>query len=286
MADVGGAVVVGLDGSEASLRAGEWAAGEARRHNLALLLAHCFPGDREAARLGAPELRLGAERLLEQAAARLRQITGEVVDIRTVVLEGPPAPALVAESRSASLMVVASRGHGGFTNLLVGSTSVHVAARAACPVTVVREGGLVDASSPVLVGVDASEACRPALEFAFARAAARGTGVVALHAWQLPRYFGAYAMEGVVIDLDQEEAAAGELLADTLRPLRERFPRVAVEQHVVQGHPVDVLAEASGEGADVVVVGSRGRSSWSGLVLGSVSQGLLRHARRPVVVTR
>lgn len=284
MADGHDAVVAGIDGSEPSLRAGEWAVAEARRQGVGLRLVHCFPGDEEAARLGAPEVRLGAERLLEEAAERLRTIAG--VDVRTVLLEGDPAPALVTESQRASLLVVASRGHGGFTNLLVGSTSVHVAAHAACPVTVVRGTGRVGEASPVLVGADASEAGKPALEFAFARADSRGVGLIALHAWRVPRSLGAFPMEGIPIDLDQQEAAAEEELAAALRPIQERYPRVTLEQRLVHAHPVDALARASREETEVVVVGSRGRSVWSGLLLGSVSQGILRHAHRPVVVAR
>src|SRR5690606_17034119 len=98
-----------------------------------------------------------------------------------VLAMSAPEPALMAQSRQASLVVVGSSGLGSFTGLLVGSTAVHLAARAECPVVVVRAEA---DSGPVVVGVDGSRTSESAIAFAFAEASVRGVELVAVHAWR------------------------------------------------------------------------------------------------------
>lgn len=281
-------VVVGVDGSQPSHHALEWAAYEARERGATLRVVHGFA----AARVGVgqePKIRAAAQHIADDAAEHARQLTEDAIEVRAAIAEGPPAKTLVGESQQATLLVVGSRGRGGFTGLLLGSTSVHVAAHAACRVAVVPgieaqppvDGGLV------LVGVDAAPYSDQALQFAFERAHARGTGLVALHAWQMPVDYSAYTPSSPLpAESEAMERDTRARLAGAVAAWEGRYPQVPVERRLVHGHPIWELAEASRGGVDVVVVGSRGRGTVTGMMLGSVSQGVLRHARRPVIVAR
>ena len=285
----GADVVVGVDGSEPGRRALEWAAREASRRGVTLRVAHAYPSGVAISAPGdSPRLRGAAERLLAQDVDHAR----ELVDVTVVpaLVDGPPATVLVHESERASLLVVGGRGQGGFAGLLLGSTAVNVAARAACPVVVMPR---VDAAAPsgvdegpVVVGTDTSPTADRAMEFAFARARARRAAIVALYAWQLPGSYSAYLARGLLrTDESRAEREARTLLADAAAPWQRRYPTLGVERRAVLGHPVGALAEAS-SAAQVVVVGSRGSGPLTGMLLGSVSHGLLRHAQCPVVIAR
>jgi nucleotide-binding universal stress UspA family protein len=278
-----GGIVVGVDGSGPSRGAARWAAAEALSGDLPLRLVYCIPSDAPVA-VARFEARAGTERLRKIAGQDVHAVTGDAVDVDGVLTWGPVVRSLVEQSRHAALLVVARRGHGGFATL-PGSTSTQVAAHAACPVAVVRDAGMVETGAPVLVGVDGSASAQPALQFAFARAAARHTRLVALHAWRPPRSFGSYPLETVGLGVADEERIARGRLATVLRPWQRRYPLVAVEQRTVQGHSVARLTEAA-RSVEVLVVGSRGLSTVSGLMRSSVSQGVLRHAHRPVVIVR
>ncbi|HET7329061.1 MAG TPA: universal stress protein [Nocardioidaceae bacterium] len=282
------AVVVGVDGSGPGRRALVWATGEAVQRDAPLHIVHAFPFDLMVAPEDDPHVRLASQQLLD-VAAHARQLAGEAVEVSSALVDGLPARSLTEESRRCALLVLGTRGHGGFANLLLGSTSVHVTTHAACPVVVVpdRETPEQDVPRPVVVGVDASACSERALEFAFDRATTRGSSVHAVQVWQAPTAYGSYAGVHVLDDdADRLEQEAATMLAAAVGPLRERYPRVGVEERVVRGHTVAELAGLSGDAADVVVVGSRGRAALAGMVLGSVSQGLLRHAAGPVVVVR
>ena len=257
---------------------------------MTLGVAHAYPFDVSASmHEDPPGLRGAAEHLLAQAANHARELVDEVTVVRALV-DGPPAKALIRESEHASLLVVGGRGQGGFADLLLGSTALNVAAQAACPVVVMpREGGAAPygaEAGPVVVGTDASSRADRAMEFAFARAHDCGAAVVAIYAWQLPYSYSAYsARELSRTDNSKAERDARALLADAVAAWQQRYPTISVEQRAVLGHPVWALAEASAE-AQVVVVAPRGRGALVGMLLGSVSHGLLRHAQCPVVIAR
>ena len=279
-------VVVGVDGSEPSRRALAWASREARHRGAPLRIVHALPSERLLTGSGDPELRAGAQSMLD-AAASDPDLVEESSAVTAAVLSGGATKALVEESRHGALLVVGSRGYGGFANLLLGSTSVVVTAHAACPVVVVPDRPDSGDAGPVVVGIDASEGCTRALEFAFPRARDRGSRLIALHAWKPPTAYGVYGAGELLKTKDGKVAdEVGGRLTNALAPWQERFPEVTVEQRVVRGQAVAELVKASGEGVDVVVVGSRGRTGLAGTVLGSVSQGLLHHAAGPVVVAR
>jgi nucleotide-binding universal stress UspA family protein len=182
------------------------------------------------------------------------------------------------------MVVVGSRGRGGFTGLLLGSVSQHVATHAAGPVVVVRARPW-QADGPVVVGVDESDGTGHALDVAFEEAALRDAGIVVLHAY-LPdvRTWGLDLLPEVedehvrrTIELDR--------LNDIVEPWRKRFPAVDVEVAAVDGQAAARLIDASAT-ARLMVVGSRGRGGFTGLLLGSVGLQLLHHAGCPVLIAR
>ena len=287
-----GLVVVGVDGSASSLAAVDAAAREARLRESGLRVVHAFVWPATHVPLGAwplspPEggMRNMVEHLVAEAVERARAAAPEV-DVSHVVVTGDPLTVLEAQSRAAELAVVGSRGMGGFAGMLVGSTAVHLVAHGRCPVLVVREQPSAD--GPIVLGVDGSPAGEPAVDFAFAEAAFRKAGLVALHAWTTwnaplpPPQDPSLPYANPPGALAEEEE---RLLSEALVGHRERYPEVPVEHEVVHGGTREVLIEAS-RSAQLVVVGARGRDGFAGLLLGSVSQALLHHSHCPVVVVR
>ncbi|MFE1328311.1 universal stress protein [Streptomyces sp. NPDC058735] len=273
-----GLVVVGVDGSASSLAAVAVAAREARSRGARLRVVHACV--RTGARVGQPddELRAYADRLAAGAVERARAEAPEV-ETRHVVVAAEPVTVLEAQSRAAQLLVIGSRGRGGFAGLLMGSTAVHLAAHGSCPVLVVREpphpGG------PVVLGVDGSAAGQRAVDFAFAEAARRKVPLVAVHT-----VGGAPgpASQGAA-DPAAPAGRGRRLLSEALAGRQERYLDVTVRHEVVHGGPRETLIEAS-RSAQLVVVGARGRGGFAGLLLGSVSQAVLHHAHCPVAVVR
>jgi nucleotide-binding universal stress UspA family protein len=224
-----------------------------------------------------------ATRMLDEVAAGLRdRCPSLTVAVRQA--PGGAAAALVDKSHHAQLVVVGSRGHGGFAGLLLGSVSTQVAAHARCPVLVVRpaEQPAPPPGQPVVVGVDGSTGSGPALDFAIDEAARRGLPLAVVHVWSLGE--SRPARETYAQTEAADRAAAKTLLSDAAATARQRHPELSVEERLVHAlDPQQTLLEASRE-ASVVVVGSRGRGGFTGLLLGSVSQALVHHAHCPVVI--
>ncbi|MDI9883358.1 universal stress protein [Streptomyces sp. HNM0645] len=287
-----GVVVVGVDGSASSLAAVEAAAREARLRGAGLRVVHAFIWPALHVPLGPspsgpPEggLRNLADRLVAEAVERARAAAPEV-EVSQAVVTGEPLTVLEAQSRAAELVVVGSRGMGGFVGLLVGSTAVHLAAHGRCPVLVVREQP--SAEGPIVLGVDGSAAGGPAADFAFAEAELRKAPLVALHAWTTWNAPMPAPQDPSMPYANPPGALAGEeerLLSEALAGRQERYPGVVVEHRVVHGGTREELIEAS-RSAQLVVTGARGRGGFTGLLLGSVSQALLHHAHCPVAVVR
>ncbi len=286
MSSVGGMadeIVVGVDGSAAALEAVRWAAGEAAPRKLALRLVYAadvtggrFDGGLPVPQSSFDELQRAGQQLLADAAA----VAGEVTVSTEMPLE-PPVPLLLECSRTARMVVLGSSGRGGFTGMLAGSTAVSVSAHASCPVAVVR--GRPDAAGPVVVGVDGSPTSEEALKVAIDEAAWREVPLVAVHAWSDADY--GVPLPTADLDWAEVEREQQRLLAERLAGRQERYPDVRVERVVVRDRPRDELLARSRD-AQLVVVGSRGRGGFRGLVLGSTSQALIHHADCPVLVVR
>jgi nucleotide-binding universal stress UspA family protein len=292
---VSGPIVVGVDGSDAALAAVDAAAHEARMRNAELHIVHAFVWPalhvpRGTSPLGPPAgaVRERVEEMLAAALARARA-AAPGVQASHGVIAGEAVTALEAESRTAQLLVIGHRGPDGFVHVLLGSTAVHLAAHASCPVMVVR--GRPEPAGPVLVAVDGSPQGQAAVAFAFTEAALRGADLVALHAWATwsdhdkPTPGRPLEIVDLIGDGRQVQAAEERLLADALSGHRERYPDLTVHARLVRGRTRPALIEAT-ESAQLIVVGARGRGGFTGLLLGSVSQSLLHHAQCPVTVVR
>lgn len=135
----------------------------------------------------------------------------------------------------------------------------------------------------IVVGVDGSEGAQRALEWAVDEASAHGAKLTAVHAWSVVYAGGAlpYAYNASPIDASDFEKHATEVLDTAIAALPVHG--VAIESHVVCGGAADALLKAA-KGADLLVVGSRGRGGFSALLLGSVSHQVAQHAPCPVVV--
>ncbi|MET8252619.1 universal stress protein [Micromonospora sp. NPDC005197] len=281
-------VVVGVDGSPSSLVAAEHGAYAALLRSRPLLLVHGYlhplgygvplnPYD-----LGVPAPTDQARKMLERTAADLAdRWPGLAVEARQVA--GGPGATMVEESRRADLVVVGSRGLGGFAGLLLGSVGAQVAAHAHCPVLVVRpDEQPIDADAPVLVGVDGSESSRLAVGYGATEAALRDVPLVLAHVGPLD------GDRPVPDEVDEAQAAyqaeAVRLLAEASAAVRTGHPDLVVREHPVRAAgAAPGLIEASGT-ASLLVVGTRGRHGFAGLLLGSVSQAAIQHARCPVLV--
>lgn len=141
----------------------------------------------------------------------------------------------------------------------------------------------------IVVGVDHSEGAKAALRFALEEAKLRQAKLHAVHVWQFSGSIGAPGIEestrGFGANLDEHRRAAEGALDASLREAIPDAGQVEIERRVVEGAPAAVLVEES-RGADLLVVGSRGRGGFSGLLLGSVSQQCAHHAACPVVIVR
>ena len=137
-------IVVGIDGSENSLDALRWAAAEARLRATSLHVVGTFTTPimstgYEVAVPDPADLQAASETMLAAAVDTVRE-TGALdgVDLGTEVIEGHAGERLIGLSRGAELLVVGSRGHGGFMGLLLGSVTTYCVNHAECPVVVVR----------------------------------------------------------------------------------------------------------------------------------------------------
>ncbi|MER7580152.1 universal stress protein [Kitasatospora sp. NPDC097691] len=277
-------VLAGVDGSPQSTAAVHWAAEEAVRRGAALRLVHAWPWltDGVSSFAEPDDLPDVVRRTLAEAAEDVRGRHPELALQTDAVLDAP-VDGLVAAAAEAELLVLGSRGRGGFSGLLLGSVGMAVAGRSGVPVVVVRDAheGARD-TGEVVVGVDAHGAEEEVLDFAFRAAALRGARLRAVHGWELPPLFG-YAGGAVPAgEIEQLEALEAKLLALALAGPRERYPDVEVVEDVRLGE-ARALVETSA-GASLVVVGRRNRPVDFGPRLGRVAHAVLHHAQAPVAV--
>ncbi|MEV0804360.1 universal stress protein [Kribbella sp. NPDC050281] len=185
-----------------------------------------------------------------------------------------PAHAILTEAGEADMVVVGTRSRNKMSAAVLGSVATSVAAKAPCPVVVVRGERR---TGPVVVGTDGSAESEQAVAFGFEEAARTGQPLKVVYCWH-PQEQHAESMEST-------RGLLKNWLAESLAPYLDKYPTVRAQASVVEGrasaHLVDLSATAS-----LVVVGSRGRGGVAGLLLGSVSQSLLHHADSPVAIIR
>ena len=222
--------------------------------------------------------------VLDANLAKARSEAPDLV-IDGLLVGGPPAQMLVQQSQQASMVVVGRRGRGGFSSLLLGSTSDAVARHSHVPVLVARSETSVslEAGAPVIVGIDGSESSTGAIEFAFESASMMGAPLVAVHAWTSHDVFADAIDEHSESGVARGQVEAHLILSEALAGWREKYPEVTVKELALREHPVQALTSL-GKHAQLVVVGSRGRGGFAGVLLGSVGHGVLHHCTGQVAV--
>ncbi|WP_042424211.1 universal stress protein [Streptacidiphilus anmyonensis] len=225
-----------------------------------------------------------ARQAVDELAEVVRKRSPGVLAVSVEVSDADAREALVAAAETAQLLVVGARGSGGFPGLLVGSTSLHTAGTAGCPVVVVPDRGDADGerTGGVVVGVDAKDPDEAVLRFAFQAAERRELSLRAVHAWRYPLITQGRGMPPVY-ERGHVEAEQERTLAEVLAGWREDYPSVPVTFDSVKSGAAKPLVSLSAE-ADLVVVGRQGHRSGPLGRLGSVSLAVVQHASCPVAV--
>lgn len=272
-------IVVGTDGSRDSNEALEWAAHAAAAYGLPLTVLFARP-DATAV----PEIVADPTGPLGVSVAEVRTHQPDL-EVRALQMPDSPVESLLAAGKTADLVVLGSRGNGGFSGLLVGSTTLNVTPYAECPVVVVHRHGKTEGDEEggnpgqVVLGYDGSAGSNRAAAFAFRHAQALGCGVVVVTVEP-------QRSEPESYEVDPTTALPGSDTGAFHSPIivtAESFPDVKVSFVAGTGRPAEVLI-SEGRGAQLLVVGSRGRGGFKGLVMGSVSQKVVAHASCPVAV--
>ncbi|SEE18136.1 MULTISPECIES: universal stress protein [unclassified Streptomyces] len=278
-------VIAAVDGSSHSMDALDWAAREAVARKLPLLIVHVRQlarrTDQEVQEREAGELLASAVRRVAGTAPGLRPTTLAPLDF--------PSAALVSLSRDASLVVLGSRGLGGFRSLMLGSNSLATASMAKCPVVIVHEGrddeeadgGTGEVFPDIVAGVAADESSEGVLDFAFETAAAHpGARLRIVHGWTM---FSSMLSGGPVFDRNAASDAAERSLAELTAGWRAAYPQVEVMKEPVNGSATRTLVTASAT-ASLTVIGRRRGGESLGLGLSPVAHTTLTHAMGPVAV--
>ncbi|MFF0344761.1 universal stress protein [Kribbella sp. NPDC004875] len=283
-------IVVGYDGSPGSVSALEWAAAAAERTMAPLRIVEAFeivitarPAPGHVVPLEA--VRTARQEQLEEVVAKLRLEHPGVHHVETSLMGGAAAKTLVDAARDARLVVLGSRGHGGWSGLLVGSVAVQVTTHADCPVVVIPHDfqPRTGQQPTVVVGVDGSKYSARAIDFAFDQAESLHGRVVAVHAWTSP-YLTYHDGESMLeFDEDKVREESGLLVAESVAGAAAEHPDVRWTVELSEGSAGRALTRRSGS-ADLVVVGTRGHGGFTGLLLGSVGQSVLHHTRCPIAV--
>jgi nucleotide-binding universal stress UspA family protein len=288
----GATIVVGIDGSDGATRALGWAVAEAGMRTATLEVVHSWAPPVPISSIGARVNPIDSALYEREANATLEESVRAIatfdpdgaVCIESRLVRGYASTVLLDRLDDADLLVVGSRGRGGFAGLLLGSVSQRCVEQARRPVAVIRSEEPITGKG-VVVGVDGSEGSWHALQWAFDEAALRGTLLSVVHAWPPPLVAQPV---GVVVrhSSSVDYAAHGErLLHAMVDELAARGPQqpAGISLLPIEERPASALLECS-RSADVLVVGSRGRGGFMGLLLGSVSQQCVHHATCAVVV--
>jgi nucleotide-binding universal stress UspA family protein len=296
-------IVAGVDGSEYSLRALRWAVVEAGRHGAELLAVTTWTALPPP--IASPHVDVNkavdrqdgasaAEQALQTVVANAIAGNPPIV-VEIVATEGDPAKLLAEQSRHADLVVVGARGRGGIAGWLLGSVSQELLRHSICPVAVVRspdkdkvaaaEEILRSEWTRVVVGVDGSDYSKSALRWAAGEAKTHNAELTVASVWTPPPTVDPpYGNIAWGTDLEPQLQATA-VLQTTVEEVLGEDPGLVVGREVRGGNAARVLIDLS-EGADALVVGSRGHGGFVGMVLGSVSQHVAAHAATTVVVVR
>lgn len=282
-------VVVAVDGSAGSDHALEWALTAARLRRAPLRIVHVRQYAMPLAdgpHMPPVDHRREADPVIDRTR-RFLERRPELPSLSFEVVEGSPGRDIPRLGEGAQLLVIGSRGRGGFTSLLLGSNGLACARDAVCPVVVVRPGDepMAGAEPCVVLGLDPLSPHDETIGFAFAEAALRGAVLRVVCAYPGPVLV--YTATGDFVTSAEADAATSaqytELAGEQLAPFQERYPKVSVEKEVLPGDAAGSLVDASRD-AELVVVGRHRSRMPLGRLMGSVTNAVLLHARGAVAV--
>ncbi|WP_245617222.1 universal stress protein [Knoellia subterranea] len=286
-----GAVVVGIGNSDRDAETLTWAGNSAQRsgsplhilhaHDLSAELAAIDPVAGNPISLG-PDGDLGNEGLLQETLTAARErwpelsVTGSEPFVR-------PEQALIDASVGARLIVVGAARATALQRLGLGRPSLAAAMHAECPVVIVPQGSRADADGGIVVAIDGSSHSAAAAERAFWIADLRKAPLIAITTWNVEVVDGMVVTTPGTDAWNATEAKYRAVVDPIVEPLREAHPDVEATVEVLRGSPAKVLAERSTD-AGLIVMGTRGRGGFRGMLLGSVSQQVLETASCPVML--
>jgi nucleotide-binding universal stress UspA family protein len=279
-------VVVGVDGSPGDDAAVQWAVADALSRKARLRIVHAYEWSFTYTQVpiyrSVPEADLQMPRHVgEQLVANMvtRAVALSASDVAGTVIDGDAVQVLMGEGRHACDLVLGSRHLKALGSAVHGSVGAAVAARATCPVVVVRgPAGRPDKAAAVVAGIDGSSRSQTVLEYAFDYASRRDVALRAVLCW--------HPDLRAVLSWRPEPPAPNRVdawLAETLAGWRQKYPDVVVHPEVIREHPVTGLVHAS-TAQHLLVVGSHGHRALTSALLGSTTQGVLHHATGPVAV--
>ncbi|MQA82200.1 MAG: hypothetical protein GEV10_27665 [Streptosporangiales bacterium] len=278
-------LVVGVDHTPEAQVAVRWVVEEAGYRNCPVRVISAY----EAVSAPAPfDTRVPAgppaslrERFDDAVAYARDRLGRDRVD--SALVPGKPATVLLAEARSAELVVVGSRPRSTLGAIAVGSVGDAVAAHAACSVVVARTVGDEPVQPRIVVGVDDSDGAAAAVSLAFEAADSRNLALDVAHCWQPFGYASRVRWSEDVIAVARRRRKAW--MADKIAGAAEKHPAVHAATFLLEGRAGAKLVAWSRHAA-LLVVGSRGHGGVAGLLLGSVSQHVVHHAHCTVMVAR
>ncbi len=284
-------IVVGLDPSGAARRAVEWAAAEASARRAALQIVHAYklplagyprysemPGDAAVA------LRSGAIRLLETTALEVER-AHPYLRVNTTLVHGEAGSVLRVQSGCGLLTVIGSAGEGRLARSVKGSIAFDLVASGHSPVALIPFVRPDRTTNVVVLGLDQVAEESGAIEFAFEAARAHRTSLIAVHCWTERAGDDPLGHVSAPHHLSGREQGTAALLSRHLKEWSVLYPDVPVEERLILGSAAERLL-VSAKGSLMLVIGSRGRGRFTGILLGSTSQSLIAHAGCPVVVIR
>lgn len=282
-------LVVGVDGSDSSLAAVDWAVDEAARHGLPLRLLYGslwerYEGSRPSLSADRPAEEVMVQHIIASCTERAG-VRNPEVKASGEILPDDAVSVLLGAGHEAFALITGSRGRGEIAGRLLGSVSLAVAARAVCPVIVVRgsEQNVRGSFGRVVVGVGDSTDGEGAVRFAAREARVRGSALTAVRAWRAPTHEPGDHLLIADDASGAHEEQASYRLTDALRETEREHPEVEVLRRLVEGPTHRVLLEASAD-ADLIVVGALRRHGHFGLQLGRAAHSLLHHSECPVAI--
>lgn len=286
-------IVAGYTGSSPSTPAVEVAARLSQSIPSPLRIVHAFDLPSMDVPMG-PGIDPPSQDEVEQWCAEVTTEAEELArgfgatDVSTQVFVGSAPAALLENAGEDDLIVVGHRGRGELASAVLGSVAIQVSAHAPCPVVVITKGARTDVVGPIVVGVDGSEQSRKAARFAASWADHLNRDLTMVATWQpqtMVGMAGGWALPMMHDAGDQIEAATLSMLEDVAKEASEDYPELAITCKAISGEPADALLR-SAEEASALVVGSRGRGGFAGLLLGSVSHRVIHSAPIPVCIVR